>query len=165
VNPTLPKRAEDPDIPPWEDLPLHWKVIFGGVEVAYVVGSQWLSGFVMAYVFGGISGVYGLTKPPTEGLTRFSRWNQRNVRWGKSWGTISAAFSGFDTSVKLLRNNRVDEWNSLIGSAFAGAFFVRKQGPEAMLRSAVMYAAFGYFFLRMSSSGQRNLTVIEEREI
>ena len=159
VNP-IPPPSED--VPKWEDLPFQWKLVFGGVEIAYTVGTQWLSGFATAYMFGSITGVVGLTKPPTDGLSRLARWNQRNVRWGKSWGSVSASFSGFDTGVRLLRNNKVDEWNSLFGSACAGAFFARSQGPGSMAKSALLYAAFGYFFMR---AGQNNKVFLEEQEL
>jgi Tim17/Tim22/Tim23/Pmp24 family len=160
VNPIPPPSAEA--VPKWEDLPFQWKLVFGGVEIAYTVGTQWLSGFATAYMFGSITGVVGLTKPPTDGLSRLARWNQRNVRWGKSWGSVSASFSGFDTGVRLLRNNKVDEWNSLFGSACAGAFFARSQGPGSMVKSALLYAAFGYFFMR---AGQNKQVFLEEQEL
>jgi hypothetical protein len=136
--------------------------MFGAVEIAYTVGTQWVSGFATAYIFGSVTGVIGFAKPPTEGLSRLGRWNQRNVRWGKSWGSVSASLSGFDTGVRLLRNNKVDEWNSILGSACAGAFFVRSQGAASMVKSACLYAAFGYMFMR---AGQSKQIFLEEQEL
>jgi Tim17/Tim22/Tim23/Pmp24 family len=161
INPITPPSTVE-SVPKWEELPLQWKLIFGAVEVAYTVGTQWVSGFATAFIFSSVTGVMGFAKPPTEGLTRLARWNQRNVRWGKSWGSISASFSGFDTGVRLVRNNKVDEWNSLLGSACAGAFFVRSQGPASMVKSACLYAAFGYFFMR---AGQNKQIFLEEQEL
>jgi hypothetical protein len=146
INPIPPNTPDE--IPKWQDLSFHWKCVFGGIEIAYIVGTQWLSGFTTAYLLGSITGLHTFSQPPEVGLSRFSRWNQRNIRWGKSWGSVSASFSGFDAGVRLLRNNQMDEWNSLLGSACAGAFFVRSQGPAAMAKSAAMYASVGYFIMR-----------------
>ena len=161
ISPISPPSAIASSVPKWEDLPLQWKVIFGAVEIVYTVGTQWVSGFATAYLFGSITGIPLLVKPPSEGVTRFARFNQKNIRWGKSWGSISGSFSGFDTGVRLVRNNKVDEWNSLIGSACAGAFFVRAQGPAAMAKSAALYAGFGYFVMR---AGQKK-EFVEEVEL
>ncbi|KAI2502183.1 Tim17/Tim22/Tim23/Pmp24 family [Fragilaria crotonensis] len=161
INPIPPPSTVEA-VPKWEELPFQWKLIFGAVEIAYTVGTQWVSGFATAYIFGSVTGVVGFAKPPTEGLSRLARWNQRNVKWGKSWGSVSASFSGFDTGVRLLRNNKVDEWNSILGSACAGAFFVRSQGPASMVKSACLYAAFGYFFMR---AGQSKQIFLEEQEL
>jgi Tim17/Tim22/Tim23/Pmp24 family len=161
INP-IPPTAPD-EMPKWDELSFPWKCVFGGVEIAYIVGSQWLSGFATAYLLGSMTGLYGFSQPlDATGLTRFSRWNQRSMRWGKSWGSISASFSGFDAGVRLLRNNRVDEWNSLLGSACAGAFFVRSQGPAAMAKSAALYASVGYFFMR---AGRNKQMYVEEEQI
>lgn len=160
INPT--RTEEDAvDIPKFQDLPFHWKLVFGGIEIAYTIGTQWASGFATAYLLGSVTGVVGFSKPPTDGITRFARWNQRNVKWGKSWGSLSASFSGFDTAVRLVRNNKVDEWNSLFGSACAGAFFARAQGPGSMAKSAILYASFGYFFMRAGQSNTNQLEVEE----
>jgi hypothetical protein len=153
------------DIPKFQDLPFQWKVVFGGIEIAYTVGTQYLSAFATAYVLGSLTGAVGFTKAPTDGITRFARWNQRNLKWGKSWGSISASFSGFDTGVRLLRNNKVDEWNSLFGSACAGAFFARAQGPGSMAKSAILYASFGYFFMRAGQKNSNQMMGVEERAL
>lgn len=160
VKPVAPVLAED--IPKWEDLPLGWKAVFGAVEVGYTVVTQYVSGFATAYILGSLTGIPVLAKAPTDGLTRFARFHQKNMRWGKNWGQISASFSGFDTGVRLLRDNKQDEWNSLFGSACAGAFFVRNQGPGSMAKSALLYAAFGYFFMR---AGQKNEVFVEEQPL
>jgi hypothetical protein len=162
INPT---STEVDDIPKFQDLPFQWKVVFGGIEIAYTVGTQYLSAFATAYVLGSLTGAVGFTKPPTDGITRLARWNQRNLKWGKSWGSISASFSGFDTGVRLLRNNKVDEWNSLFGSACAGAFFARKQGPGSMAKSAILYASFGYFFMRAGQKNSNQMMGVEERAL
>mmetsp|Transcript_29533 Transcript_29533/g.48733 ORF Transcript_29533/g.48733 Transcript_29533/m.48733 type:complete len:239 (+) Transcript_29533:26-742(+) len=163
INPAVTEEVAD--IPKFQDLPFQWKLVFGGIEIAYTVGTQWLSGFATAYLLGSVTGAVGFSKPPTDGITRFARWNQRNVKWGKSWGSVSASFSGFDTSVRLLRNNKVDEWNSLFGSACAGAFFARSQGPGSMAKSAILYASFGYFFMRAGQKNSNQMLEVEEMQL
>lgn len=156
VNIPSKEVSQEEDMPSWDDLPFGWKVVFGGLELGTTIAGQWLSGYALAYVASSLTGILGFAKAPTDELTRFARWRQRNNRWGKSWASVNAAFSGFDVGVRLLRNNKQDEWNNLFSTAFAGAFFVRKKGPEAMIKSAVMYAAFGFFFMRLqvySNSG------------
>jgi len=137
------------DVPPWQDLPFGWKVVLGTIELGYTVASQFISSYVMAYCLSSVAGTYGvLFKPATDGITKFQRWSQRNKQWGKSWGSLSAGFGGFDTGIRLLRNNKDDEWNSLIGSAFTGAFFARGKGPTEMAKAAILYLSFGYFSFR-----------------
>eukprot|EP00547_Thalassionema_nitzschioides_P002249 CAMPEP_0194215680 /NCGR_PEP_ID=MMETSP0156-20130528/17656_1 /TAXON_ID=33649 /ORGANISM="Thalassionema nitzschioides, Strain L26-B" /LENGTH=237 /DNA_ID=CAMNT_0038944257 /DNA_START=20 /DNA_END=736 /DNA_ORIENTATION=+ len=166
VNIPSKEISNEEAMPTWDDLGFGWKVVFGGLELATTIAGQWLSGYALAYVASSLTGVIGLAKAPTDELTRLARWRQRNNRWGQNWASINAAFSGFDVGVRLLRNNKQDEWNSLFSTAFAGAFFVRNKGPEAMVKSAVMYAAFGFFMMRLQvASNSGNPMFLEERAL
>lgn len=47
--------------------------------------------------------------------------------WGtcKQWGMLSAAFSGFNNFVRMVRGEKEDGWNAVWGSALTGAFLNR----------------------------------------
>ena len=62
----------------------------------------------------------------------------------KSWASLSASFTGFNTFVRLCRGDDRDDdgWNAVWGSALTGAFLNRGGGIEAMLRGGATYAGF-----------------------
>eukprot|EP00956_Cyclotella_meneghiniana_P015008 scaffold22737_cov80-Cyclotella_meneghiniana.AAC.5 len=79
----------------------------------------------------------------------------------KQWGMLSAAFSGFNNAVRMVRGDREDGWNAVWGSALTGAFLSRAGGPQAMLQGAATYAGFTYFldkFFASPSSQHRQET-------
>ena len=56
---------------------------------------------------------------------RIGDWNSKAVIQGKSWGALSASFSGFHALVRVCRGGVEDRWNSIIGSAATGAYLSR----------------------------------------
>jgi hypothetical protein len=61
-----------------------------------------------------------------------------------SWGGMSATFAAARVGTKLLRGGREDEWNNVFSSMAAGAWFARKEGPQAMIRGAALYGVMIY---------------------
>jgi hypothetical protein len=138
----------------FRDLGPVGKVVAGVTEVLFATLFEYLSGFMTGVFFGTLVGLPGFAFRPIEkGVRqpllqevkmRFSRMNTRSITWGKSFGSISAAFGGFGVAVRVIRNGEEDVWNSILSSAAAGAFFARKEGPEAMIRGALLYGGLIY---------------------
>lgn len=104
---------------------------------------------------------------------RASRMHGKSMKWATQWAGISAAFGGFRVTAKVVRGGVEDEWNTIFSSMAAGAYFARKgklltllhapflcfckllidspvslsfaEGPNAMIRGAVMVSAEWYF--------------------
>jgi hypothetical protein len=138
----------------FRDLGPVGKVVAGVTEIFFATLFEYLSGFMTGVFFGMLVGLPGFAFRPIEkGVRqpllqevkmRFSRMNTRSITWGKSFGSISAAFGGFGVAVRVIRNGEEDVWNSILSSAAAGAFFARKEGPEAMIRGALLYGGLIY---------------------
>ena len=62
----------------------------------------------------------------------------------KSWATLSAAFTGFNILVRMIRGDRNDNWNAIWGSALTGAYLNKAGGAQAMLQGGATYAMFTY---------------------
>jgi len=132
-----------PQAPPseqysYDDLTLLGRTIAGTVEIAFTVLIEYVTGFVGGYALGGITDVPRfLTQSALTGqaannpmwwrelAARTSRMHVKSARWGRSWAGISAAFGGFRVTVRVLRNGKEDEWNTVLSSMAAGAFFAR----------------------------------------
>jgi hypothetical protein len=78
----------------------------------------------------------------------------------KSWASLSASFTGFNTFVRLCRgDDRADDgWNAVWGSALTGAFLNRGGGIEAMLRGGATYAGFTLILDRVFKTTTPSLT-------
>jgi len=63
------------------------------------------------------------------------------VSSGKNFGTIGLLFAGTECCVEGLRGKN-DMTNAVAAGAITGALLARKQGPTAVLWSAVGFAAF-----------------------
>lgn len=115
------------------------KFLIGSVIVAGTTAMEYASGFMGAFVLGTLRGMPGLVYSK-EGLTmgqRFSNMNARSMRWGKTWAPISAVFGGSDAATRIIRNNKNDQWNTIISSAVAGAYFSRAGNVIDVCCSAV----------------------------
>jgi len=123
----------------YDDLTWLGKFIAGTVEIGFTVLMEYASGFVGGYVLGGLTDIPRFVRQSTgvaqqqqqfwfwrEFAGRAARTNAKAARWGRSWGGISAAFGGFDVAVRILRNGKKDEWNTVFSSVAAGAWFARK---------------------------------------
>jgi len=153
----------------YNDLGLIGKIVAGCTEILFATGFDYCSGYLQGLVCGTLFGSPGfIFRPITKGVrqpvmteisSRFLRMNSRSMSWAKNFSSISAAFGGFGVTVKVLRNGEQDIWNDIFSSAAAGAFFGRKDGPQAMLRGALLYGGLIYI-----TSGSRNNKIQEYTE-
>ncbi|GAX10289.1 hypothetical protein FisN_3Lh489 [Fistulifera solaris] len=127
------------------------RIVAGAVEVAVSTGLEYMSGFLGGYTLGTVTDVprllFRTTNQPTllrETSSRFVRTHSKSLKWAKTWGGISAAFGGFNVLIKVVRGGKEDDWNSILSSTAAGVFFARKEGPQGMLRAAVLYGGLMY---------------------
>jgi len=81
------------------------------------------------------SGAGGVASPlksaaPNAGMKEIQRrigdWNGKALAQGKSWGALSASFSGFHALARVCRGGKEDRWNSILGSAATGAYLSRQ---------------------------------------
>jgi hypothetical protein len=137
-EPLPPSPVAPPNIN-FDDLGPIGKTVAGVTQIVTSTILEYISGFVMGMVIGTVVGVPGfLFRPIEPGVPkvfmqevsgRLSRMTTRNVLWAKNWGGISAAFGGCKVAVKVIRNGEESEWNDewdrILSSAAAGAFFGR----------------------------------------
>ncbi len=112
-------------------------LVANSVEVGIATASSYMSGGIFGYMIGAAMGVPSLFKESSEkanaNLSQFNKiqgrignWNQKAFAQGKSWATLSASFSGFHALTRVCRGGVEDRWNSIIGSACAGAYLSRQ---------------------------------------
>jgi hypothetical protein len=138
----------------YSDLSPFGRVVAGTVEICFSTLLEYFSGFMGGYFLGTLTGIPRLVATPIQPeiqQTFFRELSARTVRmhgksfgWAKQWGGISAAFGGFRVATKVIRGGVEDEWNTIMSSMAAGAYFARKEGPTAMIRGAVVYGGFMY---------------------
>jgi Tim17/Tim22/Tim23/Pmp24 family len=117
-------------------------------------------------------------------IDRTKQIHSKSNSYGRSWGNVSAVFGGSRTAVNVVRGNaKNDDWNEIFSSVLAGALMSRSGayvidsrrflfcsflsvacasrfcvflpgGPQAMLRSAVIYGGIMYLL----SSGSKRMT-------
>jgi hypothetical protein len=119
----------------YSDLGPVGRVVAGTVEVTVSTVMEYMTGFFGGYFLGSVTEVPRLlfrSIDPEQQRSllqetsgRFSRLHGKSFKWAKNWGAISAAFGGFGVFVKVVRNGKEDEWNSILSSMAAGAFFAR----------------------------------------
>eukprot|EP00557_Chaetoceros_sp_GSL56_P002741 CAMPEP_0176499646 /NCGR_PEP_ID=MMETSP0200_2-20121128/13050_1 /TAXON_ID=947934 /ORGANISM="Chaetoceros sp., Strain GSL56" /LENGTH=361 /DNA_ID=CAMNT_0017898103 /DNA_START=150 /DNA_END=1235 /DNA_ORIENTATION=+ len=157
-------------------------IVANAVEVVATTASSYISGGIFGYMIGGAMGIPGVFRnqaasgppgfthlksaSPHAGLKDMQRrlvdWNAKALLQGKSWGTLSASFSGFHALARVCRGGVEDRWNSIISSAATGAYLSRQGGPQAMLQGASTYAGFTYVLDQMFGS-RRDATIGGER--
>lgn len=131
------QQAENGSAPlTWNDLGPAAKAVAGTVQVGAIFGMEYVQGFVGGYFLGSVTGIPSLlfknagasTGGPlgSEMGLRFTRMNAKSVKWAKSWAPISAIFGGFSAATRVARGGVEDEWNSVISSAAAGAYFSKE---------------------------------------
>ena len=116
------------------------------VEVLATTASSYISGGIFGYFIGGAMGLPGAFRNQaakgTSGFThlksasphagfkdiqrRIVDWNSKALVQGKSWGALSASFSGFHALARVCRGGVEDRWNSIISSAATGAYLARQ---------------------------------------
>ena len=92
---------------------------------------------------------------PYPGLTKFSQqslqFHAHNLSWAREWAKISAVFGACRVLVKTIRHDTEDAWNSVFGSAMAGAILAgypaktMSTAPSLIARGALLYG--GTMFL------------------
>ena len=151
--PSFDKNMSNREIPTQEELyyelgPIG-KCVAGVTQIAVTTIMEYVTGFMAGIFIGSVAGIPGfvlnpLDKNPANPGTaanaaansrlpifmkevsgRFSRMNTRSMKWAKTWGYYSATFGGSRIAIKVLRGGREDDWNTIISSAIAGAFFAR----------------------------------------
>jgi len=143
----------------YRDLSLLGRTIAGTVEVGVVTLIEYLSGLVGGYSLGFLTDLPRLLFRPLESTGaapaspsfwaevqgRCGRMHSKSILWGKNWAEISAVLGGAKVLCKVLRGGTEDEWNTVLSSVAAGAFFARAEGPQAMLKGGIIYGALVYF--------------------
>jgi hypothetical protein len=126
-----------PEIPvvSFDDLGPVGKAVAGVTQITVTTLLEYCSGFFAGYFLGTVVGTPGLLFRPmekgvpkmlmAEAKGRLGRMNSRSMTWATGWGGISAAFGGFKVVVRVIRNGKEDDWNQILSSAAAGAFFAR----------------------------------------
>ena len=123
--------------------------IANSVEIAIVTAGSYLSGAVFGYFIGGVMGAPSLMESSSTASTfadqlkhRIKNWNNKAFTQAKSWGKLSAAFSGFGAFTKIARGNSDDKWNSIIGSALTGAYLSRQGNFHKLLHISLLSNSF-----------------------
>lgn len=136
---TVPPEPQVPQVS-IEDLSPIGLAVFGVTKLVTTVLFEYCAGFVTGYFFGTLVGTPGFVfKPMTPGVPqvfrkevsqRLGRMNGRSLKWGQGLGGFSSTFKGCDCAVRLVRYNKEDLWNEILGSAAAGAILSRKGKNE-----------------------------------
>jgi hypothetical protein len=134
--PTIVQQEGD-DIT-YSELGVIGKLIAGMFEIVLVTLIEYATAFLGGYVLGTVTDVprllfqksnlpQSLARPQllTEVSHRMLRLHGKSMNWATSWGSISAAFGGFRVTFKVLRGNVEDDWNTILSSIAAGAYFAR----------------------------------------
>ncbi len=116
-------------------------LVANSVEVGIATAGSYISGGLFGYGIGGVMGIpslftgsngvsNGSIQPVNSNVLkefgrRMGNLNSKAFAQGKSWASLSAAFSGFHALTRVCRGGEEDRWNSIIGSACAGAYFSR----------------------------------------
>jgi hypothetical protein len=124
------------------------------IELTIVTLGSYISGGLLGYFGGGIMNIPSILFGKSMGnlSQRLSALNSKAFATFKTWGVLSAAFSGFNNFVRMCRGDVNDGWNTVFGSALTGAFLSRDGGVQAMLQGAATYAVFTYFLDKMTRS-------------
>ena len=123
-------------------------LVSNGIELTVVTLGSYISGACLGYVGGGVmnfpSTIFGKDIVTGSALRRLAALHVKAITSCKSWASLSASFTGFNTFVRLCRgDDRVEDgWNAVWGSALTGAFLNRGGGIEAMVRGGATYAGF-----------------------
>lgn len=106
-------------------------------EVFTTSTSSALSGSIFGLLFGIVSGTVG-----RKGVGPTLAAAQAQAR---SWGGVSAVYSGLQTAAKVARAKN-DRWNNVIGACGSGAAFscASGGGPRAAVQGCVSFALFSY---------------------
>ena len=153
-------------------------LVANAVEVGVTTASSYISGGLFGYVIGGAMGAPGILKKsaninpgsPGPGLgpgfgtktgtglkeiqRRIGDWNSKAVIQGKSWGALSASFSGFHALARVCRGGVEDRWNSIIGSAATGAYLSRHGKLNHAYCIRLSFLIFGDIFMNATPTSK-----------
>ena len=126
------------------------KLVANSVQVGIAAVGSYMSGAFFGYFVGGITGVPSLFSSHNgigggsgssfepiktnmiknnnafkEFTRKMGNLNSKALTQGKSWGALSASFSGFHALTRVCRGGVEDRWNGILGSACAGAYLNR----------------------------------------
>jgi hypothetical protein len=97
------------------------------IELTVVTIGSYISGALLGYFGGTILSIPSTLFDKSTGgiMSKFGALHAK--AWGtcKQWGMLSAAFSGFNNFVRMVRGEKEDGWNAVWGSALTGAFLNR----------------------------------------
>ena len=97
------------------------------IELTVVTLGSYISGGLLGYFGGGVLNLPSTIFDKTSKgiMTKFAALHSKAWMTCKQWGMLSAAFSGFNNAVRMVRGDREDGWNAVWGSALTGAFLSR----------------------------------------
>ena len=102
-------------------------LISNTIELTVITIGSYISGGLLGYFGGSILNIPStMFDKTTKGV--MSKFGALHAKaWGtcKQWGMLSAAFSGFNNFVRMVRGEKEDGWNAVLGSALTGAFLSR----------------------------------------
>ena len=130
-------------------------LICNTIDLTVTTLGSFISGGLMGYIGGGLMGAPSSLFGRDLGSfgRRLSALNTKAVTSAKSWGKLSAAFSGCNAFVRLCRGgDGKDMWNNVVGAFLAGVVLNKNKGPQAMLNGGATYAGFTYLMDKMFSS-------------
>lgn len=122
------------------------KLVANSVQVGIAAIGSYISGAFFGYFVGGITGVPSIFSSNSgidsavvknnnvfkEFTRKMGNLNSKALTQGKSWGTLSASFSGFHALTRVCRGGVEDRWNSILGSACAGAYLNRNGKKDSI---------------------------------
>ncbi|CAM9803623.1 unnamed protein product [Scytosiphon promiscuus] len=112
------------------------------IEACLTTVQSFVGGTLLGCVIGGfMGGSFG--RVPDVGWLKSVQ--MKAVEMGGSWGSLSAAFTGF-TSISTVIRGSNDKWDQVLGAAGAGAFLNRAKGPQGMAQGAATYGLFSLVF-------------------
>jgi len=178
----VPSENDSDEIPTLDEirasLGLFGRTIANSVEVGIVTAGSFLSGGILGYGIGGVTGIpkHLLTSSTTtsnleepvrrtmtkEIQTRIRAWNGHALTQAGSWAKLSASFSGFHALSRVMRGGKEDKWNGIWGSAATGAYLSRKSGPQAMISSSATYAGITYALDMFFGGGGKGKSIQDE---
>ena len=101
-------------------------LISNTIELTVITLGSYISGGLLGYFGGGLLNIPStIFDKSIKGVSKFSALHSKAWSTCKQWGMLSAAFSGFNNAVRMVRGEREDGWNAVWGSALTGAFLNR----------------------------------------
>ncbi len=137
-------------------------LVANSIEVGMATAGSYISGFMFGYIVGGVMGVPTLFQKGAgaagslkamnanhnalkEFQRRMGNLNSKAFTQSKSWASLSASCSGFNTLTRVCRGGVEDRWNTIIGCACAGAY--QSRHGEFFFSSGSFFLLFIFCFV------------------